>query len=76
MKFTFDLSAAEWVASRHSSGNGGQCVEFARNLAASCGAVPVRDSKAPERPALAFPVRGWADFVAAVADGRLGARHP
>lgn len=34
--------------------------------ARGAGAVPVRDSKAPQGPALLFPAGGWSSFVAAV----------
>ncbi|WP_326597990.1 DUF397 domain-containing protein [Streptomyces sp. NBC_01803] len=73
MKSTFDLSGAEWTKSTHSSGNGGQCVECARNLAAATGAVPVRDSKDPRGPVLAFTTNGWTSFLSAVASGDLHA---
>ncbi|MET8681537.1 DUF397 domain-containing protein, partial [Streptomyces sp. NPDC004647] len=33
------------------------------------GIVPVRDSKDPHGPALAFPATSWASFVSAVKDG-------
>lgn len=42
-----DLSRAEWRKSSKSSGNGGNCVEVARNLP---GIVAVRDSKDPDGP--------------------------
>ncbi|MFI1829638.1 DUF397 domain-containing protein [Streptomyces sp. NPDC020412] len=42
------------------SGNEDNCVEFADNLPE---AVPVRDSKNPTGPALAFGVPAWGDFV-------------
>ncbi|WP_425573016.1 DUF397 domain-containing protein [Streptomyces blastmyceticus] len=38
-------------------------MEFARNLAASSGVVPVRDSKDPHGPALSFSVSAWRSFV-------------
>ncbi|MEU1669931.1 DUF397 domain-containing protein [Streptomyces sparsogenes] len=52
----------QWFTSSYSD-NGGQCVEVAANLAASCDIVPVRDSKDPDGPALAFPTASWAAFV-------------
>ncbi|MFJ1645427.1 DUF397 domain-containing protein [Streptomyces sp. NPDC088258] len=61
---TFDLASAQWEKSSHSSGEEGQCVEFARNLAATSGIVPVRDSKAPTGPALTLTATAWTDFVA------------
>jgi hypothetical protein len=49
-----------WIRSSYSQGDGGQCVEVATALA---DVVPVRDSKAPDRGALLFPVAGWSAFV-------------
>lgn len=57
---TPDLSAALWRKSTYSNGTGGQCVEVARNLPAL---VAVRDSKAPEAGALAFPDSAWRTFI-------------
>ncbi|GAA4665334.1 DUF397 domain-containing protein [Streptomyces youssoufiensis] len=56
-----------WTKSSHSS-NGGECVEVATNLAAH-GTVPVRDSKNPHGPALAFDTSAWSAFVAGVKAG-------
>lgn len=53
---TPDLSAALWRKSTYSNGQGGECVEVARNLPAL---VAVRDSKAPSQDALAFPKPAW-----------------
>ncbi|MFF7456396.1 DUF397 domain-containing protein [Kitasatospora sp. NPDC008115] len=64
-----DLSKASWFKSSHSN-NGGQCVEVSASFA---GAVPVRDSKDPEGPALVFPASAWHAFVAGVQDGEFGA---
>lgn len=36
------------------------------------GAVPVRDSKDPEGPALVFPADAWSAFVAGVQAGEFG----
>ncbi|MEQ4305159.1 DUF397 domain-containing protein [Plantactinospora sp. B6F1] len=55
-----DLTGAEWFKSSRSSGNGGACVEVARNLP---GVVGVRDSKDPAGPALAFGPAAWRSFV-------------
>jgi len=57
---TPDLSAALWRKSTYSNGTGGACVEVARNLPAL---VAVRDSKAPESAALAFPPTAWHSFL-------------
>lgn len=64
-----DLSGAEWATSSYSSGNGGACVEVARNLA---GVVPVRDSKDPAGPALVFGAYAWRDFLDGVRNGDFG----
>jgi hypothetical protein len=74
MKSTIDLSAAEWVKSSYSAGNGGACVEHAPGVAASTGMVPVRDSKHPQGPALVIPAQGWNAFVSAVGSGAFDAR--
>ncbi|KJS58233.1 DUF397 domain-containing protein [Streptomyces rubellomurinus] len=76
-----------WRKSSYSS-NGGQCVEVAlpwrkssySHQAGQCvevaigapGRVPVRDSKDPEGPVLAFPADAWQSFVAAVRCGEFG----
>ncbi|WP_329616977.1 DUF397 domain-containing protein [Streptomyces brevispora] len=54
-----------WFKSSYSD-NGGQCVEVATNLVASCGIVPVRDSKNPGGPVLNVAVGPFASFVAGV----------
>jgi hypothetical protein len=59
MSTFFDISRAMWEKSSYSNGNGGQCLEFARDFD---GVVPVRDSKNPG-PALAVPADAWAAFV-------------
>jgi len=53
--------AALWRKSSYSNGDGGDCVEVAHNLP---GLVPVRDSKAPHRPALILTAPAWAPFLA------------
>ncbi len=60
----------QWFKSSYSE-NGGQCVEVAANLVATCGAVPVRDSKDPHGPALVFGVNAFGAFVAAVKAGEF-----
>ncbi|WP_406476100.1 DUF397 domain-containing protein [Streptomyces platensis] len=57
-----DLSTARWRKSSYSNGEGGSCVEVADSFSV----VPVRDSKNPDGPALAFPAAGWTTFVDAV----------
>ncbi|MGW3565338.1 DUF397 domain-containing protein [Streptomyces sp. NPDC000941] len=63
MSLTPDLLRAKWVKSSFSGNGGAQCVEWAPNIATS-GLVPVRDSKAPDGPALIFEAAAWASFVA------------
>ncbi|MEU6555034.1 DUF397 domain-containing protein [Streptomyces sp. NPDC046915] len=53
------VEALTWVKSSYSSGEGGECVE----VAATSGAVHVRDSKDTSRPALAVEPAAWAAFV-------------
>ncbi|MFF5715959.1 DUF397 domain-containing protein [Streptomyces buecherae] len=65
-----DLSAAMWRKSSYSGNNGGNCVEVAPGFP---GVVPVRDSKDPDGPALAFDAAAWAAFVAGVKAGDFGA---
>ena len=55
-----DLSRAVWHKSTRSNGNGGACVEVARNLP---GIVAVRDSKNPDGPALIVSRDEWARFI-------------
>ena len=55
-----DLSRAVWHKSTRSNGNGGACVEVARNLP---GIVAVRDSKNPDGPALIVSGDEWASFI-------------
>jgi Domain of unknown function (DUF397) len=64
-----DVSRAIWRKSSYSSGNGGACVEVARNLR---GTVAVRDSKDPAGPALIFSPRDWQAFTEAVKSGAFG----
>jgi hypothetical protein len=64
-----DLSRAEWQTSSYSGGNGGQCVEVARNLP---GIVAVRDSKRPEGSIVTIDRRGWTAFVTLVRASGLG----
>jgi hypothetical protein len=63
-----DLSRAVWQKSNYSGGNGGQCVEVARNLP---GIVAVRDSKDPDGPRLVFTAAEWRAFVRSVRHGEL-----
>ncbi|AKH84097.1 toxin-antitoxin system toxin subunit [Streptomyces sp. CNQ-509] len=67
------MSTIHWVKSSYSNGDGGGCVEWAPVVAAS-GVVPVRDSKDPDGPALAFSAAGWRAFVAGVRAGEFAER--
>lgn len=58
-----DLSTAVWRKSTYSNGQGGQCVEVARNLPAL---VAVRDSKNTAQGAIAFPPSAWDLFLAEI----------
>ncbi|HTW01964.1 MAG TPA: DUF397 domain-containing protein [Streptosporangiaceae bacterium] len=55
-----DLTGADWRKSSYSGGNGGGCVEVARNLP---GVIAVRDSKDPQGPALAVTPAQWHAFL-------------
>jgi hypothetical protein len=56
-----DLSRAEWRKSSY-SGQDGNCVEVARDLA---GLVAVRDSKAPDGAKLVISQAAWRMFIRA-----------
>ncbi|MFI7089129.1 DUF397 domain-containing protein [Streptomyces anulatus] len=60
-----------WFTSSY-SGNGGQCVEVATNLAAPHGIVPVRDSKNTSGPVLDIPATAFATFVTGIRAGDFG----
>ncbi len=64
-----DLSRAVWQKSTYSGGNGGQCVEIARNLP---GIVAVRDSKDPDGPRLVVTPDEWRAFSDGVRRGEFG----
>ncbi|GGZ20200.1 toxin [Streptomyces olivaceoviridis] len=57
-----------WRKSSYSNPDGGACLEVSDSLSP---AVPVRDSKAPDGPALLFAAGPWSSFVAAVRTGAL-----
>jgi hypothetical protein len=72
----YDLSTATWYKSSYSGGEGGNCLEVARwrkstysggdclEVADGHPAVaPVRDSKNPHGPKLAFRAEAWSAFV-------------
>jgi hypothetical protein len=59
---------AVWSKSTYSGGNGGSCVEVARNLP---GIVAVRDSKDRSGPVLEFTRDQWRGLLADVRAGGL-----
>ncbi len=63
-----DVSGAIWRKSTYSGGNGGGCVEIARDLP---GIVAVRDSKDRQGPVLTFTPAEWQEFTAAVRGGEF-----
>ncbi|MFH9615013.1 DUF397 domain-containing protein [Streptomyces pratensis] len=58
-----------WYKSSFSGANQGECLE----VAVGHPDVPVRDSKTPHGPVIAFSAPHWTTFVAAVVDGRFDA---
>ncbi|MGW4984047.1 DUF397 domain-containing protein [Streptomyces mirabilis] len=58
----------DWFKSSHSSGDQ-SCVE----VATVPGLVPVRDSKNPQGPALAFAPHAWSQFIGPVKSNEFGA---
>lgn len=63
-----EVSAAKWRKSSYSNPDGGNCVEVADGFP---GAIPVRDSKDPQGPALTFEAMAWTSFITAVKHGQL-----
>jgi hypothetical protein len=61
-------STPQWRKSSF-SGQGGECIEVATNLAPLTGMVPVRDSKRPEGDVIAFSGRAFTAFLGAVRHG-------
>ncbi|KOV32890.1 toxin-antitoxin system, toxin component [Streptomyces sp. XY431] len=62
------MTPVSWRKSSYSD-NGGTCVEVTAEFP---GVVPVRDSKDPTGPVLAFPADAWSAFVAGVQAGEFG----
>jgi hypothetical protein len=60
-----DLCRAAWQKSSHSGGNGGQCIEVARNLP---GVVTVRDSKDPDGVKVVVTRAAWHCFIRELSD--------
>uniref|UniRef100_A0AAU2VA22 DUF397 domain-containing protein n=1 Tax=Streptomyces sp. NBC_00003 TaxID=2903608 RepID=A0AAU2VA22_9ACTN len=63
-------SLSGWRKSSHSGGDAGSCVEVLDGYPTG---VPVRDSKAPNGPALILPEAGWSSFVTAIKGGHFTA---
>lgn len=59
-------AALTWRKSSYSGSENGACVEVADGVPQM---VPVRDSKAPHGPVLAFSAHQWQPFVAALGRG-------
>ncbi|GGT37333.1 DUF397 domain-containing protein [Streptomyces purpureus] len=55
------LEVATWRKSTYSDASGGNCLEVSDDHP---GVVPVRDSKNPDGPHLAFRTAAWSVFVA------------
>ena len=68
MSRTPDLEAVIWRKSSYSTGGQDSCIEVADGIPS---VVPVRDSKAPQGPALVFSTTAWSSFVASVKTGEL-----
>ncbi|MCX4455108.1 DUF397 domain-containing protein [Streptomyces sp. NBC_01728] len=58
-----DPTTVAWRKSSYSEGGDNNCVEVADGYP---GLVPVRDSKAPQGPALVLSAGAWAPFEGAV----------
>jgi hypothetical protein len=63
-----DLTSAIWRKSSYSGGNGGGCVEVARNLP---GIVAVRDSKNVPGPELTISGQAWSQFIQGIKRGEF-----
>jgi hypothetical protein len=63
-----DPSGVTWRKSSYSNPDGGECLEVCDTLPS---AVPVRDSKTPDAPALVFATGSWSSFVTGVRNGAL-----
>ncbi|MGF1429297.1 DUF397 domain-containing protein [Kitasatospora sp. LaBMicrA B282] len=61
------MSGVSWRKSSYSQ-QGGACIEVAANLPTH---IPVRDSKDPHGPALAFTPTAFTAFLAAIKDDTL-----
>ncbi|MFD4904778.1 DUF397 domain-containing protein [Kitasatospora purpeofusca] len=59
-----------WRKSSYSGSEGGNCIEVADDCT---DAVPIRDSKDPHGPTLAFTTTAWSSFLTAIHTGELPA---
>ncbi|MFF4604634.1 DUF397 domain-containing protein [Streptomyces sp. NPDC001339] len=66
-----DLAEATWFKSSYSGTDQSQCVEAADLTKTAYAAVAIRDSQAPQGPALVFSAGGWSSFVSAVKGGEF-----
>ncbi|MET9295976.1 DUF397 domain-containing protein [Streptomyces sp. NPDC003077] len=66
-----ELDTTDWAKSSYSGPEGGNCVEWAPSAVIASGTVPVRDSKHPNGPILAFPPAAFVEFITAVRTGTL-----
>ncbi|MET9758126.1 DUF397 domain-containing protein [Streptomyces sp. NPDC006372] len=64
---TTESGITGWHKSSYSGGDQGECLEVAHGHFL----VPVRDSKTPGCPTLAFSTSGWAVFVTAIKEGHI-----
>ncbi|MEE4542220.1 DUF397 domain-containing protein [Streptomyces sp. V4-01] len=70
--FVAEVRDVSWRKSSYSGGDqGSECVEVG---VGTPGVVPVRDSKDPHGPVLAFAPAEWAAFLSTLRDGGLPAR--
>ena len=65
-----DISHVTWRKASYSGGNGGGCVEVARDLP---GVVAVRDSKDPHGPSLVVSPSAWRSLTVSLRARRFGA---
>ncbi|WP_405804839.1 DUF397 domain-containing protein [Streptomyces sp. NBC_01187] len=69
---SLNFADVNWFKSSY-SGNGNNCVEVADLTTRSHAGVAIRDSKAPENPALLVALSGWSSFVSALKGGDFSA---
>ncbi|MFE5855794.1 DUF397 domain-containing protein [Streptomyces sp. NPDC056500] len=68
-----DYHSVVWTKSSYSGSSGGQCLEWAPGRVSAQGAVPVRDSKVADGPAISVTEPAWSSFVNAIKDNALSA---